>query len=68
MSFPKSLRISRLLAFWVLVLSGSVLSSASAQPGVRVPVQSFYDELAPYGRWMNNPQYGQVWVPEVNAD
>ncbi len=25
----------------------------------------FHQELAPYGTWMNNPQFGQVWIPNV---
>jgi hypothetical protein len=59
----------RLLALWVLALGLVGLSgTATAQPGVRVPMDAFYDELAPYGRWLNNPQYGQVWVPDVGPD
>ena len=27
--------------------------------------QTFYDELSPYGYWVNNPTYGYVWVPNV---
>jgi hypothetical protein len=30
--------------------------------------QVFYDELAPYGQWYNDPQYGFVWVPRVGRD
>src|ERR1017187_5993868 len=25
--------------------------------------QSFYDQLSPYGSWINYPGYGYVWVP-----
>jgi hypothetical protein len=28
--------------------------------------QIFYDELSPYGEWVNNPNYGYVWVPDVS--
>jgi hypothetical protein len=28
----------------------------------------FYNELTPYGRWINNNQYGRVWVPNVGRD
>jgi len=31
-----------------------------------VSLQSFYDELAPYGQWINDPQYGYVWRPDVD--
>ena len=30
--------------------------------------QNFYDELSPYGQWMNDPQYGYVWTPNVGSD
>ena len=28
--------------------------------------QTFYDELSPYGSWINYPGYGYVWVPQAN--
>lgn len=30
--------------------------------------QDFYDGLSPYGQWINDPQYGYVWMPNVGAD
>lgn len=30
---------------------------------VVVSYQDFYDQLAPYGQWVGDPQYGNVWVP-----
>lgn len=68
MFFTKNFRIGWFVALAGLVLGAWFTPSATAQPGVRVPVQAFYEELAPYGRWLNNPQYGQVWVPQVEAD
>ena len=35
------------------------------QPGYDVPVESFYDELAPYGQWRQYPGYGNAWVPNA---
>ncbi len=29
--------------------------------------QTFYDELTPYGRWVDYPGYGYVWSPNVEA-
>ncbi len=41
---------------------------AHAQVDVNMTVGGFYDELAPYGRWIDC-SYGQCWVPaRVNAD
>jgi len=41
---------------------------AKAQPGASVSFQMFYDELSPYGQWIDDPQYGYVWAPEVDND
>ena len=30
--------------------------------------RDFYDDLRPYGRWMNYPEYGQVWAPNAGPD
>jgi hypothetical protein len=35
---------------------------ANAQE-VAVSFQVFYDDLSPYGTWINNPTYGYVWIP-----
>src|SRR5689334_15960677 len=53
------------VAALVLLFSG-VRNQASAQSGVSVSYQTFYDDLSPYGEWIDNPDYGYVWVPEVD--
>jgi len=30
--------------------------------------QVFYDNLSPYGTWINYPEYGQVWNPNTSDD
>src|SRR4051812_8663529 len=30
--------------------------------------QVFYDELSPYGTWVYDPDYGNIWVPDVEED
>ena len=35
-------------------------------PPQELSYQSFYDELAPYGRWIDYPGYGFVWMPNVD--
>lgn len=58
----------RILGLSLLLLAGlSVQDKANAQPGVSISFQTFYNELAPYGRWINSPQYGSVWTPDVTA-
>ncbi|TCD02960.1 DUF6600 domain-containing protein [Pedobacter psychroterrae] len=31
-----------------------------------ISLQSFYDELSPYGTWIQDSQYGYVWRPDVD--
>ena len=51
-----------------------VIQTESYQPApepVAPPVvsyQSFYDDLAPYGTWVNYPGYGYVWMPNAGPD
>jgi hypothetical protein len=33
---------------------------------VNLSFQVFYDELSPYGTWINNDDYGYVWLPNVD--
>lgn len=64
------------LGFLVLLLS-ALASPASAGVGAAVhlgpagpptvDVGFFYDELAPYGHWIETPQYGWAWTPAVDA-
>ena len=45
----------------------STVQKAHAQD-VTVSYQTFYDNLAPYGQWVSDPQYGNVWVPNEGGD
>src|SRR5689334_22089300 len=40
--------------------------TSSAKEGVSFQV--FYDDLSPYGQWVNDPYYGYVWVPSMGPD
>ena len=33
-----------------------------------VSYEVFYDELSPYGSWVDYPEYGYVWIPRVTGD
>jgi len=43
------------------------LKQVQAQ-NAQVSFQLFYDELAPYGQWINDSQYGYIWLPDVRGD
>lgn len=51
--------------FVSLVLSCLQSSKIYAQ-NIVVSYQVFYDELSPYGQWVDDPQYGFIWVPDVS--
>jgi hypothetical protein len=52
------------VALWLLC---GAPQQAAAQTPASISYQAFYDELAPYGQWINDPQYGYVWQPETGG-
>ena len=56
----------------VIVLGGSLRNTLSAQDysdqNREVSYQTFYDELSPYGQWVDYPGQGYVWVPDAGND
>jgi len=53
--------------FVMLSYSCATQRPVSAQQGY-VDSQVFYDELSPYGEWVDYPNYGYVWLPDVDED
>jgi hypothetical protein len=53
-----------------IIFSGCTSSNAISQAPVNgtVTYQSFYDDLSPYGTWIDYPNYGHVWNPRINGD
>jgi len=54
----------------LLVLAYTALAvpkPAKAQQS-NVSFQIFYDELSPYGEWVDYPTYGYVWIPNEGSD
>jgi hypothetical protein len=58
----------------VLVLSLTLFICAMLFPKqaeaqhAHVSFQLFYDQLSPYGEWVNYPNHGYVWIPDVGSD
>jgi len=50
-----------LFALLTTLVWGGLSNDVKAQQ-VSVNFSLFYNELGHYGRWVNNPHYGQVWV------
>ncbi len=64
----KTIILRTLLLALVITGSNCIYPVASkAQVGVSISYQTFYDQLSPDGSWISNPDYGYVWVPNVDA-
>lgn len=55
-----------LTLFFVLTTSCASLSRQSSYMDTDVSFQVFYDQLSPYGQWVNYTGYGYVWIPDVS--
>ena len=54
---------------WMAILAFVIVSAlgvTTTQAQTRVSLQVFYDELQPYGTWMDYGNHGYVWIPRVN--
>lgn len=70
--------MARLKYKWVRIAALSLVMLGTkllpAQPGIGVGVgvsinyQTFYDELSPHGRWIDFPEHGYVWQPNLGND
>jgi hypothetical protein len=63
----KKLLVGLRMMVLALVL-GVVSTTATRAQDVTVSYQTFYDELSPYGQWIYDPDYGNVWIPNEEAD
>ncbi len=57
---------SVLLLTGLLVFSGMKSADAKTQ-NMGVSFQIFYDALMPFGDWVNDPNYGYIWIPYVES-
>jgi len=54
--------------FLLITMSSSTAKAQYGDYDDNVSLETFYEELAPYGVWINDPQYGRVWRPDVDQD
>ncbi|MET1057401.1 MAG: DUF6600 domain-containing protein, partial [Pedobacter sp.] len=50
----------------LLLLVTGLTQNAVAQEEDDITLETFYEELAPYGKWTQDPDYGYVWHPNVD--
>lgn len=66
----KSLKSGGVAFFIIIIMGGCAQRNYSTLSTVTATVtfQSFYDDLQPYGAWIDYPGYGQVWHPRMEVD
>jgi hypothetical protein len=63
------LNIKILTLLLVTIISSVIVTKqVSAQGPPQVSFQVFYDQLSPYGQWVDYPEYGYVWLPDAGRD
>ncbi|MCD0472470.1 DUF6600 domain-containing protein [Flavobacterium sp. JAS] len=56
--------------FFILLLAVNLvilIAPQRATAQVSINFQIFYDDLSPYGDWINSPEYGYAWVPGMSS-
>jgi hypothetical protein len=53
--------------FYIIISSILFSRQVSAQQP-NISFQVFYDQLSPYGEWVNYPDWGYVWLPDAGSD
>ncbi|MCX6231259.1 MAG: hypothetical protein NTZ33_06925 [Bacteroidetes bacterium] len=59
-------KIKLLIVFSIFCIVNNLLPQKTMAQNASVNFQVFYDELSPYGTWIENPEYGYVWIPDVD--
>ncbi len=50
-----------------IVLASTLMTNKASAQQNDISYQVFYDQLSPYGQWMENPAYGYVWIPDAGS-
>jgi len=53
---------------FLLMTSCLIVPGKATAQQTSVSFQVFYDELSPYGQWINYSDYGYVWIPDAESD
>lgn len=60
----KLIKLPAIVLGLLLLLTGTTQKVMAQDEDISL--QSFYDELSPYGTWIQDPQYGYVWRPDAD--
>src|ERR1035437_7693503 len=54
--------------FIILMTSCLIYPRQTLAQQSNVSFQVFYDQLSPFGQWIDYPDYGYVWIPDAGSD
>lgn len=54
--------------FLILMTSCVILPPQASAQGNNISFQVFYNELSPYGQWIDYSDYGYVWIPDAGNE
>ena len=57
-----------LVILLVMTMSSVILPKQTSAQQSDVDFQVFYDELSPYGEWVDYQNYGYAWIPDAGSD
>jgi hypothetical protein len=52
----------------VLIISQVMITKQASAQRYYANYQLFYDQLSPYGEWVDYPNFGYVWIPNAGYD
>ena len=63
---PQMKAVNKIFVLFIVLSSITWIAPQKANAQVSVSFQVFYDNLSPYGNWIDNSDYGYVWVPRIS--
>lgn len=61
-------KMKYLVVYISFILASLIYAKEATAQQIAVSYQVFYDQLSAYGQWVNYPNYGYVWLPDVGPD
>lgn len=60
--------IKSIVILFVLISASIIVPKQTVAQHTDINFQVFYDELSPYGQWVDYKNYGYVWIPDAGSD
>ena len=60
--------IKAIVILLLVIITSVIFTGKISAQQPYVSFQVFYDQLSPYGEWVDYPNYGNVWFPDAGSD